>query len=42
MIQTLVRLTPKQHGKLRKIAFDKRISVTELVRQVVEKYLKGK
>jgi predicted DNA-binding ribbon-helix-helix protein len=39
-VQRLIRLTKAQDDKLRKIAFDKRVSVAELIRQIVEESLK--
>ena len=41
-VQRLIRLTREQDDELRKLAFDKRISVAEVVRQIVEEYLKSK
>ena len=41
-IQRLIRLTRKDDDKLRKMAFDQRISVAKLVRQIIEERLKSK
>jgi Ribbon-helix-helix protein, copG family len=41
-IQRLIRLTPKQDDKLRKLAFEKRVSVAEVIRQIIEEHLKAK
>ena len=35
MIQRIIRLKPEQDDKLRKIAFDRRISVAAVVREIV-------
>lgn len=40
---TLIRLTPDQHEKLRRISFESRIPMSELIRQAIdEKYMRGK
>jgi hypothetical protein len=39
-IQRLIRLKRKDDDKLRKLAFDKRISVAALVREIIEEHLK--
>jgi hypothetical protein len=41
-IQRLIRLTPKQDDKLRKVAFEKRVSVAEVIRQIIDEHLKAK
>lgn len=40
-VKTQVYLTPEQHEALRRLAFERRVSVTELVRQAVDTYLGG-
>lgn len=39
-VQRLIRITKAQDDTLRKMAFDKRVSVAELVRQIIQENLK--
>ena len=39
-VQRLIRVTKEQDDTLRLLAFEKRVSVAEVIRQIVEQHLK--
>jgi hypothetical protein len=39
-VPTLIRLTSEQYEKVRKISFDERIPISEIIRKAVDKSLK--
>ncbi len=41
-VQRLIRLTREQDDAVRKLAFDKRVSVAEVIRQIIVEHLAAK
>jgi predicted DNA-binding protein len=39
-VQRLIRLTPQQDDRLRRMAFRRRVSVAEIIRQIIEARLR--